>query len=122
MAKSVSLTRSVIGRVARSRGAARGIPRATPAITRIRAPFDASGGVALLGARREVVAQSHEFRAAGEHRIGRYHLVCQRTRTLGESQMAGLEERRDAKRRQPGLTCPEQVPRATQLEVGFGDR
>src|SRR5438876_12334636 len=123
MPKRVSLTRSLIGRVWRSRGAASITPRAVPAITRIGqgVPARESGGIALLIARGEVVAQPDQLRTSRQERIGGHQALGQLACPLRKLEMPRIEERRHAQRREAALPSAEQVSGAAQHEVLFGD-
>src|SRR5437588_4224724 len=123
MSNSVSLTRSVIGRVSRSRGAWSGIPRALPAITRIgQAVRRSSGRITLLVARREVIAQPNELRPSRKAGVSSHQALGQFAGSLCELQMARVEERGDAQGRQSALSRAQQVAGPSQLQVLLCDR
>src|SRR5689334_14353346 len=117
MSNSVSLTRSAMGRVRRSRGALSGMPRAVPAITRIgQAIRWSSGRITLLVAGSEIVTQPDQLGPPDEAGVSSHQPLSELSRALGELQVARIEERRHAEGRQSALPRPQQVPSPTQLQ------
>ena len=122
MPKRVSLTRSLIGRMPRSRGADE-LDAARRAGDDPHAPAGRQAQpVALVLPRRR-------SRRAGAASSGREASVgsaatsppASVARPLGQGQVSRLEERGDPQRRQAGLPRAEQVARAAQAQVGLGD-